>query len=90
VDWKAYARERGLVSKQFGGDRGEELWFDWRLLPPLDTEAKLSLLCRYVLDAARLNLHFGLRLPTVTLEPNQGARHKHRCLSALALFPGAS
>jgi uncharacterized protein (DUF58 family) len=90
VDWKAYARERGLVSKQFGGDRAEELWFDWWQLPPLDTEAKLSLLCRYVLDAARLNRHFGLRLPSITLAPQQGERHKHRCLTALARFPETS
>ncbi len=86
IDWKAYARQRGLLSKQFGGDRSERLQLDWDLLPPVDTEQRLSLLCRFILQAEGESLSYGLRLPGVEIEPAQGERHKHRCLAALASF----
>ena len=40
LDWKALARERGLVVKQFGGDRAPRLWLDWARLPPGDPETQ--------------------------------------------------
>lgn len=86
LDWKAFARERGLVTRQFGGDRAEQLWLDWNRLPPGDTEQRLSRLCRMVLDAEEQGLSYGLRLPERQVEPAAGDAHKHRCLEALALF----
>lgn len=86
LDWKALARERGLVVKQFGGDRTSQVWIDWDRLPGYDTETRLSLLCRQVLDAAEQGLSYGLRLPGLTLPPDGGEIHKHRCLTSLARF----
>lgn len=86
IDWKALARERGLLSKQFGGDRTERIELDWELLPPLDTEQRLSLLCRFVLQAEARAHSYGLRLPGCEIPPGQGERHKQRCLAALANF----
>jgi uncharacterized protein (DUF58 family) len=73
LDWKALARERGLLVKQFGGDRAAQVWVDWHRLPEVDTEQRLGLLCRQVLDAAEQGLSYGLRLPGTTLAPDQGA-----------------
>lgn len=89
LDWKALARERGLVVKQFGGDRAAQVWIDWDRLPSTDTETRLSLLCRQVLDAAENGLSYGLRLPGLDLPIGQGEIHKHRCLESLALFEHA-
>jgi len=86
LDWKAFARERGLVVKQFGGDRATQVWIDWDRLSGYETEARLSLLCRQVLDAAEHGLSYGLRLPDITLPPDHGEIHKHRCLKSLARF----
>lgn len=86
LDWKAYGRERGLMVKQFGGDRADQIWLDWHQLPPVDPETRLRLLCRQVLDAAQADRNFGLRLPGQELPMGQGDRHKHRCLEALADF----
>ena len=86
LDWKALARERGLVTRQFGGDRAEQLWLDWNTLPGMETEARLSRLCRMALDAARQGLSYGLRLPGCRIAPAAGEAHKHRCLAALARF----
>jgi len=86
LDWKALARERGLVVKQFGGDQAEEIWLDWAQLPASDTETRLSQLCRQVLDAAAARSRFGLRLPGRIIPLDSGAPHRQRCLEALASF----
>jgi uncharacterized protein (DUF58 family) len=84
--WKAVAREQPLLVKQFGGDRADELWLDWHDLHDLDTEARLSQLCRWVLDAEQNQLRYGLRLPGLQMEMGRGSEHQHLCLQALALF----
>ncbi len=86
LDWKAYARECGLVIRQFGGDRADHIWLDWNQWPGLDTEIRLSRLCRMVLDATQLDLHYGLKLPDLQIQPSAGDIHKHKCLTALARF----
>lgn len=87
VDWKAVAREQRWYTKQFAGGPQSTVWLDWEALPGLDTEERLSQMCRWVLDAEREGLLYGLRLPGVVLPPGHGEDHRHRCLKALALFP---
>jgi uncharacterized protein (DUF58 family) len=84
--WKAAAREQALLTKQFGGDRADELWLDWYALDATDTERRLSQLCRWVLDASRLGHCYGLCLPQVEIAPGSGEVHKSQCLEALARF----
>ena len=86
VNWKAVAREQGWLTKEFGGDRVEELWLDWEQLEGLGVEARLQQLCRWVLDADAAQRYFGLRLPDCELAPAQGAAQRERCLRALAAF----
>ena len=84
VFWKAAARDQTLLVKQFGGDRADEVWLDWDALPGMDTEARLSQLCRWVLDAHRDSQPYGLRLPGCELAIGSGAPQRRRCLEALA------
>lgn len=86
VNWKALARERGLLTKQFGGDRAHELMLHWDALGKLGTEARLSQLCRWVLEAEQAGLRYGLAIPGQRIAPGHGEAHRHRCLRALALF----
>lgn len=88
LDWKAFARERGLVTRQFGGDRAEEIWLDFEQFSGLENEERLSRLCRMILDASSEDVRYGLRLPEGEIEPSSGDAHKHHCLSALARFGG--
>jgi uncharacterized protein (DUF58 family) len=90
LDWKTLARERGLHTRQFGGDRADRLWLSFDALVGLDTEQRLAMLCRGVLEAERGARHYGLRLPGEVIEPGHGARHAERCLTALALFGSAT
>jgi uncharacterized protein (DUF58 family) len=87
VAWKAYARGDQLLTKQFAGRAGRELWLDWEGLPGHFTvEQKLSRLARWVLAAEAQGESYGLRLPGRGLAPGNGARHRDDCLAALALF----
>jgi uncharacterized protein (DUF58 family) len=72
--------------KEYRGERQAELLFDWDHTPGNDVEARLSMLCRWILDAERAGLRFGLRLPGANLPPGIGSAHGTRCLEALALF----
>ncbi len=88
VSWKAAARGRGMLSKQFGGGYRSSVWLDWERLTDLDEERRLGRLCRWVLECEQAGVLYGLRLPQQILTPACGEEHQHRCLAALALFPG--
>src|SRR5262245_35806538 len=52
VAWKAAARTGDLLTKQFAGEGGAELWLDWQLLASgTSVEARLSRLAGWVVDA---------------------------------------
>ncbi|MBI5430138.1 MAG: DUF58 domain-containing protein [Nitrosomonadales bacterium] len=86
VDWKAYARERGLQVKQFSTPVGEELWLDFSAAPDRTEEDKLARMTRWVLDAEARGLRYGLRLPDNELPCNYGIAHRDECLRRIALF----
>jgi uncharacterized protein (DUF58 family) len=86
IDWKSFARERGLMSKQFGGDRTERIELDWDMLPDVGIEARLGLLCRFILQAEKLSHSYALTLPNLKIPIGKGESHKQRCLAALATF----
>ncbi|HUW00018.1 MAG TPA: DUF58 domain-containing protein [Gallionella sp.] len=86
IDWKAYARERGLQVKQFSTPLGEELWLDHADAPDHNIEEKLARMTRWVLDAEAQGLRYGLRLPNGELPSNSGIAHRDQCLRRIALF----
>jgi uncharacterized protein (DUF58 family) len=86
VDWKAAARGLGLHTKRFGGESRSTVWLDWEALDGLDAETRLSQLCRWVLDAEKEGMIYGLRLPGTDINPASGEAHRRSCLEALALF----
>jgi uncharacterized protein (DUF58 family) len=86
IAWKAYARGRGLHTKQYAGTDVVSHVFDWDSLAGLDVEERLAHLCRWVLDAHERGEAFGLRLPGTVIEANIGRAHFERCLTTLALF----
>lgn len=88
VAWKAWARapDSPLLTKQFDGQDGGELWLDMAALPPsLSLERKLARLTGWVLDAEAAGLRYGLSLPDVRIAPDAGPAHRARALKALAL-----
>lgn len=88
IYWKAVARGQDLLIKRFsGGDGGRQLDLHWDLTRPLcDTEARLSQLCLWVIEAEQRGLRYRLCLPRLELPLDHGPQHQQACLTALALF----
>lgn len=86
IAWKAYARGQGLLVKQYAGAAIVAWVLDWDSLAGLDAEARLSRLCRWIVDAQQQGIAYGLKIPGFQASPQLSAAHRNRCLSALALF----
>jgi len=89
VVWKKAARALAggggeLVSRDTQQAQRYELWLDFKQTGLAPTEARLSRLCAWVLQAERLGLDYGLRLPGVEISPGSGAAQQRQCLEALA------
>lgn len=88
IHWGQYAKTGKLHTKVFVDYASPDLWLDWNTLNQPGIEARLSQLCRQVLDAHQAQQKYGLKLPGVTIAPAKGEAHQARCLQALALFGG--
>ncbi len=81
---KADGQGNGLVVRDTEQPQHHELWLDFRQAGALDVEPRLSRLCAWILQADRLGLDYGLRLPAREITPGSGEAHKRQCLEALA------
>ncbi|TPQ25144.1 DUF58 domain-containing protein [Methylomonas koyamae] len=86
IHWKTFAKGQGVFSKQYAGAGSSELWLDYQQAPGHNREERLSQLCRWIIDAEKAGLRYGLVLPNLRLQPDTGAAHYRQCLQALALF----
>jgi len=85
--WKAIARTGVLQTILFNSDVSQDVCISWwQTAETLDTEKRLSILCRMVLDASEQSIRFALEIPGSQIAAGSGRQHKHRCLKALALF----
>ncbi len=90
VAWKTVARQQEgpLLTKLFSGAAAHQVWLDWDALPESsDAEGRLAILARWMLDAEAAGHSWGLRIPGLSLAPDNGASHLAAGLRALALFP---
>ncbi|OYY93548.1 MAG: hypothetical protein B7Y41_12400 [Hydrogenophilales bacterium 28-61-23] len=94
IAWKAAARSQHLLTKQFNepsvAPSGSRLRLDWSRTPENDTEARLSRLTRWALDAYAAGLAFELVLPSHSVNMGGGEAHLRHCLEALALYGQAN
>lgn len=91
IHWKSLSRQapssaKPPMVKQFVEHVAQSLWFDYDQIAPADTEARLSLLARWILAADKADEDYGLRLRDTVIAPSRGAAHRRRCLAALARF----
>jgi uncharacterized protein (DUF58 family) len=89
VAWKAVARQHDgpLLTKLFSGAAAQQLWLDWNALSDsIDTEQRLSILTRWMIDADAAGLAWGLRMPAVRLAPDNGPAQLAAGLRAVALY----
>ncbi len=87
VQWKKSHRGP-LRVKTFRDLAGQRCVLDFNhpQLAGSDTEARLSQLCQWVLEAENTGTHYSLYLPNQTIAPGIGQHHQARCLEALACY----
>lgn len=85
IDWKAVARGRPLMAKEFAGSGTGRMWFQWEDVSNAGVEARVSQLTQWVVEADEARCRYGLRLPGLEIAPGTGPVHYHECLRALAL-----
>ena len=86
IDWKAAARGRPLMVKEFTSGVPQTALLDWYALDGLETEARLSQLSAWVEEARLRRIDFGLRMPGHNISPGSGHQHSVRCLEILATY----
>jgi uncharacterized protein (DUF58 family) len=86
VDWKASSRGIGIFTKQYSSSGQSSLWLDWDSTLGLDTEARISQLSYWIVEAHQAQQTYGLRLPNLVISPNNTEAHFHEALKALALM----
>ncbi len=89
IAWRAMARnpQGRVMSKLFDGGASGEAWItlEAAMVRSGHREAALSLMARWVLDAERDAVRYGLVLHALRIEPDRGPAHRATCLEALAL-----
>lgn len=87
INWKALAREQGLLVKHFSGSGSEKLMLHWDHCNHLaDTEQRLSQICLWIIEADKQGIYYGLDIPTAFIDFSKGNSHKLKCLAALATY----
>lgn len=88
VDWKGYARGRGLHVKLFEDPSSGGLWLRYEHLDGYPVERRLAVLCYWVLRVSEQNRPFALALPGSELSPGHGDEQRREALDRLARFGG--
>ena len=86
INWKTAASEKGLHINIFSSNIHSEGWIDWDDYPGMNTEQRLSLMTRAVIEHEKRQCNYGLRLANTIFRPRCGVTHMKQCLTALALF----
>jgi uncharacterized protein (DUF58 family) len=82
--WATLARGLALQVKEFSEPVGDSRWLRWSFWPELESEARFSRLCYWVLRLEREQRPFGLELPSKTLPVASGRAQAQAALLALA------
>ncbi|MFM2178868.1 MAG: protein-glutamine gamma-glutamyltransferase [Verrucomicrobiota bacterium] len=83
VDWRAVARGRPLMVKQWASGAGSAVTLDWSSLPLAENE-KGGQIARWIEECEASGVPYALRLPNVDIPVNLGPPHARQCLDALA------
>ncbi len=83
--WKVLARGGDAAVRSYTGLGAQPEWLEWSSVDGLEVEARLSQLCRWVLESEAAQRPYGLRIPGTELAPARGAAHCSACLRALAM-----
>lgn len=83
VDWKAFARGRSKLIKEFKQNSRGDVELSIKEMS-LSYEQNLQQLSKWVLHCEKQNLNYSLDLNKIIIKSGSGLAHKRRCLKALA------
>lgn len=87
IAWKQMARTGEVMTKEFDGGEGlRQTILTLQDTKQGDIEARLSQLCRWIMDCHQKQLKYALELPNQTIAAAQGEAHKEVCLQTLAQY----
>jgi uncharacterized protein (DUF58 family) len=86
ISWKHTARSGSPKSFEREQEQGVMCQLDWVSLTGLEPEVRLSRLASWVDQAEVLGWKYGLSIPGVEIPAGTGNEHRHRCLTALAVW----
>jgi uncharacterized protein (DUF58 family) len=84
IAWKASQRHQHLLARQFTRPERQRIVLRLTDAPGRSLEARISIVTRWVLEADRRDLEYGLELGHESLPPGRGESHRVQCLNALA------
>ncbi len=85
ISWKAAAKNDELLSKEFIGAKPVTHWINWNEISAKNTEKRLSIMAALIIHAEKNQQRYGIKLPEKHIQPDNGSKHFHQCLTALAL-----
>jgi protein-glutamine gamma-glutamyltransferase len=88
VDWRAVARGRPLLVKQWASGSGAAVTLDWSKLD-LEASARAGQIARWIEECEATATPYALRLPDTEIPVGLGPAQAQRCLDALAEMAGA-
>jgi len=86
ISWKHTARSGSPKSFEREQEQGVMCQLDWGSLTGLEPEVRLSRLASWVDQAEALGWKYGLSIPGVEIPAGTSNEHRHRCLTALAVW----
>ena len=87
IAWRQMARTGEVMTKEFDGGEGlRQTVLNLQDAKQSELEARLSQLCRWIVDSHQKQLKYALELPNQTINAAQGEVHKEVCLKALAQY----
>lgn len=86
IAWKASQRHQHLLARQFTRPQRDRIVLSLADAPGRTLDERISILARWVLDADRQGIEYGLELGAASYAPEHGDAHRVRCLNALAEF----
>jgi uncharacterized protein (DUF58 family) len=86
VAWRQFAKNGILLTKEFEQAQAQGHWLEWEAIPGLGMEARLQILCGWVMRSYEEDREFGLTLPTQKIPLGRGDIHRDTCLKVLALY----
>lgn len=87
VAWKQLAQGKGMLTKEFQQPLGAPLWLTLESLSAHDLELKISQLSWQIDTLNKNGQNYGLKLPSLTIPPDNSEVHRVKCLQAIALLP---